>query len=64
MLRRTLILALLVAFPVVAAEDRPLIGDAKNGERLIKAAGATVKVDGAWLNRMPDSALAKLIEQG
>jgi len=63
-LLRPLALALLLALPVVAADERPLIGDVKNGERLIKAAGATVRVDGAWLNRLPDPALAKLIEQG
>jgi hypothetical protein len=57
-------LCLVVAVPLAAADDRPRLGDARNGERLLKAAGATVKVDGAWLNRLPDAALVKLIEQG
>lgn len=64
MLRRSILLSLVLALPAAAADERPLIGDAKNGERLIQAAGATIKVDGAQLNRLPDAALVKQIEQG
>lgn len=64
MLRRSILLSLTLALSAVAADERPLIGDVKNGERLIQGAGSTVKVDGASLNRLPDAALVKLIEQG
>jgi hypothetical protein len=62
-MRIILLCALFVSVSAVAAE-RPLIGDVENGERLLKGVGAKVKVDGAWLNRMPDGALVKSIEEG
>ena len=58
------LLALSLSVAPALAAERPLIGDVDNGERLLKAASGTAKVDGAWLNRLPDQALVKLIEQG
>lgn len=62
---RTLALSslLLVATSALAA-DRPLIGDAKNGERLLAAAGFNAKVDGAWLNQFPDEVLLDKLAKG
>ncbi len=54
---------LLLSVAAIAAE-RPIIGDVANGERLLSAAGAKVKVDGAWLNALPDPALVKALENG
>ncbi len=54
----------LVSSAQALSAERPLIGDVDNGHRLLKAAGESVKVDGAWLNRLPDAALVKLVEQG
>lgn len=62
---RTLALAstfLLAA--AAAAADRPLIGDPKNGEKLLAAAGFDVKVDGAWLNQFPDEVIVEKMVKG
>lgn len=55
------LVALALALPAIAA-DRPLIGDVKHGEMLLK--GATITVDGSWLNAASDNTLVKQIAQG
>ncbi|HEY1098026.1 MAG TPA: hypothetical protein VGF99_03820, partial [Myxococcota bacterium] len=55
--------SLLLASTSFAAE-RPLIGDTAHGEALVKAAGGSVKVDGAWLNAASDATLIKQIANG
>jgi len=54
----------LVFAPALAAAERPLVGDVEHGDALIKEAGGTVKVSGAWLNASSDSVLVKQISQG
>ena len=46
------------------AAERPLVGDARNGDKLLKAAGFDVKVDGAWLNAMPNDVLVEKMKSG
>ena len=58
------LLAVLTLSTATLATERPLIGDVNHGERLLKTASSSAKVDGAWLNRLPDASLVKLIEQG
>lgn len=50
---------------IAAADDRPLVGDPVNGERLVKEAGlADAKVDGAWLNQFPDEVAVQKLKSG
>lgn len=46
----------------VHAEDRPLLGDVVNGERLLGK--GTVRVDGAWLNASSDEQIIGKLEKG
>ena len=46
------------------ASDRPIAGDVVNGDKILQAASASVRVDGAWINRYPDEAILKLLEAG
>lgn len=59
-------LALVIALPVAAQDDRPLVGDPYNGAKLYKkAAGSkSAKVDGAWLNRFDDVTALKGLRSG
>lgn len=47
-----------------AADDRPHLGDAAHGVTLIKEGGGTLRVDGEWINRYPDEAILKLLQNG
>jgi hypothetical protein len=49
---------------LLLAGDGPALGDVVHGDALLKEAGATVRVDGAWINRHPDEAILKLLESG
>ncbi len=49
---------------LVLAADRPVSGDVVNGDRLLKEAEASVRVDGSWINRYPDESILKLLESG
>lgn len=55
-------LTLALAFAVIA--DRPIAGDVEHGDQLLKAANASVRVDGAWLNRYPDEVILELLKTG
>src|SRR5687767_13522523 len=46
------------------AADRPIAGDVVHGDQLLKEAEATVRVDGAWINRYPDEVILRLLESG
>jgi hypothetical protein len=46
------------------ATDAPLLGDVAHGEELLKEAGGSVRVDGAWINRYPDETILKLLQSG
>jgi hypothetical protein len=61
---RILPLAIVAVAAVAYAEDRPLIGDAVHGEALIKQAGGTVRVDGAWLNGTSDDGNVQKLKSG
>lgn len=52
------------ALTVAAADERPLIGDVVNGDRLLKKAGADVKIDGAWLNIVSDEVILTKLQKG
>lgn len=57
--------ALLVSLAIAGApEDRPLIGDVVNGDRLLKKAGYDVKIDGAWLNIVSDEQIIGKLASG
>lgn len=53
-----------LASAAVRAEERPLLGDVVNGERLLKKSGADVRVDGAWLNAASDDQIIAKLEKG
>ena len=54
------------ALPLVLslAAEPPALGDVVHGEALLKESGATVRVDGAWINRYPDETIIKLLQGG
>lgn len=45
-------------------ESRPVAGDVVHGDKLLKEAEASVRVDGAWINRYSDEVILKLLENG
>lgn len=59
----TLVLCSLFVFAARAA-DRPLIGDAKNGDKILSAAGFELRVDGAWINQFPDDVIIEKMVRG
>ncbi len=62
---RSFIVIAPVLFSLAAlAADRPLIGDAKNGDKLLSAAGFDAKVDGTWLNQFPDDVIIEKMVRG
>lgn len=57
--------AIVILAVTAAAEERPLVGDVVNGEKLVKAAGLDgAKVDGAWLNQYPDEVAVQKLRSG
>lgn len=56
--------SLALGSPSARAADRLLIGDAKNGDKLLSAAGFDVKVDGAWINQYPDDVIIEKMVRG
>ena len=56
--------ALLLLSLAALGAERPLIGDAKNGDKLLSAAGFEAKVDGAWLNQFPDDVIIEKLVKG
>jgi hypothetical protein len=63
MRRFVISLAALLALPVLA-DERPLIGDPVHGAQLLKDAGYEVKVDGAWINALPDDVMLDKMKSG
>ncbi len=59
-----LVLAPLLSLTAPGAEGRGLAGDVVHGDLLLKEASATVRVDGAWINRYSDEVILKLLESG
>lgn len=59
-------LVLSASFAVAAdpGAGRPVLGDVVHGDKLLKEADASVRVDGAWINRYPDEVILKLLESG
>ena len=58
------VLACALAFAAAPGEERPLIGDVTNGDRLLKKAGAEVRIDGAWLNAVSDEQILVKLQKG
>jgi hypothetical protein len=56
----------IVALPLVSAlaAQAPALGDVVHGEALLKESGASVRVDGAWINRYPDDVIIKFLQAG
>jgi hypothetical protein len=56
----------LAALPLLfaVAADVPVLGDVVHGDALLKEAGASPRVDGAWINRYADETILKLLESG
>lgn len=62
-MKRAFLIAALLA-TAAHAEDRPLLGDVVNGERLLGKSGTDVRVDGAWLNASSDEQIITKLEKG
>lgn len=60
---RVLLISCLLCCAALAA-DRPLIGDAKNGDKLLNAAGFEARVDGSWINQFPDDVIIEKLAKG
>jgi len=56
-----LIVTLGLSAAAVAADERPLLGDPKNGRKLL---GSDPKVDGAWINGFPDEVIVEKMKSG
>lgn len=59
-----LLLVATQAVAAVTAPDPPLVGDVHHGELLLTKSGEEVRVDGAWLNGLPDEAVLAKLEKG
>ena len=63
-MRAVIISAVLLLSLATLAAERPLIGNAKNGDESGRSAGFEPKVDGAWLNQFPDDVIIEKLVKG
>ena len=63
-MRSLTIITLFFLSAAAFANNRPLIGDAKNGDKHLGVAGFDAKVDGAWLNQFPDDVIIEKMVRG